>query len=547
MNGVFKFKENLFLRYKKEIMLTVGAVLTLTTVVKFIPGSDTAVENTTATQVSEQEEVIEEVIEANGFTVLLDGVDLGILKYEDDSDAAINRSIELVIEELGYNPEIQPDLQLEENFTLGESYLDTDILAIQLKEHIIENIEDIKVKAFVMKIGDDFTVALNSTKEIEQVLENAQSIYVNSEDMMLDVNLATDDHNSMVMTPTVTMVKEDEFTAEERTFTASTGDDEGTEEAVEKEKDIRNDGVTVAVDFAEDIMVVETYVNEEDIRDVITATEMITKENDEPKMYTISKGDVPSIIAENNGMTTAELYSLNPGLKENARRIQIGDEVIVMVPEPELSVSTDEQLVYTETIYRGTTYVDNPNKYKGSETVVDGGYNGVLQITAIATKINGKEQDRIIIDKTVIKEPKDKVISRGSKPLPAKGATGNYIVPLSNYRVTSPFGYRWGGFHYGIDLAAPTGTPVMASDGGTVTIAGWYGNYGYLVEIKHGNGVRTRYGHNSKILVSVGQKVAQYEVIAKVGNTGRSTGPHVHFEIRFDGVCANPAKYLDVY
>ena len=549
MNGVFKFKENLFLKYKKEISLTVGAVLTLATVVKFVPvdGSNVPSDIIDKAGVSDAPEVIEEIIETNGYKVMLDGLELGILNTTNDGQEAINEAMAMVVAELGYNPEVIPDLTYEDNYSLEKIYLNIDALAEDLKDHIIANLDSVKIKAFVMKIGDDFTVAMSCEDDIEQVLENAQSIYINSDDMILDINLAKDNHNSLVMIPTVTMVKEDEATLATRAFKGNDGNEgaDGLEpEKPEKEKDVRLDGETVAVDFAENVMVVETYVYEEEVKDVETATELITKENDKPKMYKIASGDVPSIIAESNDMTTTELYNLNPGLKENARRMQIGDEVIVMVPEPELSVATREQVSYTETIYRGTTYVNNPDKYKGSESTVDNGSNGVMSITAIVSKVNGDETKREIIDKTISVAPKDRVISRGSKPLPPKGATGNYSSPLTEYRVTSRFGYRWGGFHYGIDLAAPSGTPVQAADGGVVTIAGWYGNYGYLVEINHGGGVRTRYGHNSKILVSVGQQVSQYEQIAKVGNTGRSTGPHVHFEIRFDGICANPMNYI---
>ncbi len=551
MNGVFKFKENLFLKYKKEITLTVGAVLTLATVVKFVPtNGNTPADVKETAESMEPQVVVEEIIEANGFRVILDGIDLGVLQSQDDGQSALNEATKMVIAELGYNPEVDTTLVYEDNFSLEQSYLNVENLAHTLKDHVIDHLDTLKVKAYVMKIGVDFTVAMSSAEEIEEVLKNAQSMYINSDQMVLNIDLAKDNRNSLVMTPMVTMVKEDESSVVTRTFTGTDGTEsvEDSEASVEPvvEKDVRIDGETVAVDFAEDVMIVETYVDPEDIKDVATATELITKENDEPKMYKIGSGDVPSVIAENNDMTTTELYELNPGLKENARKMQIGDEVIVMVPEPELSVATDEEVTYTETIYKGTSYVDNPEKYKGSESTIDNGFNGVMEITALVSKVNGKEIGREITDKTVISEPKDRVISRGSKPLPPKGATGNYIAPLSSYKITSPFGYRWGGFHYGIDLAAPSGTPVMAADGGTVTIAGWYGNYGYLVEINHGNGVRTRYGHNSKIDVKVGQQVAQHQVISKVGNTGRSTGPHVHFEIRFDGVCANPADYVNL-
>ena len=112
--------------------------------------------------------------------------------------------------------------------------------------------------------------------------------------------------------------------------------------------------------------------------------------------------------------------------------------------------------------------------------------------------------------------------------------------------LTSGYGWRWGRMHRGIDIGAPTGTPIVAAAPGIVTYADWDGSgYGYLVEIKHPNGSLTLYAHNSEILVKEGQKVSQGELIAKMGSTGRSTGPHLHFEIHPQGNGAvDPMAYL---
>lgn len=582
MNGVFKFKENLFLRYKKEIALTVGAVVIMASVVRIVPGDAT---NEASKQLASEPTTpgVEAVIPANGFNVLQDGVAIAAIANYDEGQDAVHRAIELAIEELGYNPDVEPTLTLEENYTADMTFTSVEDLASILKDNLISNLDEVKVKAYVMKIGDDFTVAVRNEEDIKDVLKNAQNHYINSTDMVLDIQLASNEYNSMVMKPEVVMIKEGDL-ASTRTFTAEADetpvigeadnlegmggpseedllavnaaseaataaneaqDAEAVEVVEETPKDPTKDGDTVAVSFAEQVLIVEAYVSESDIKNVEEATDMITKENDEPKVYEVASGDVPSIIAENNDMGLTELYSLNPGLEENATKIHIGDELIVMVPEPELSVATQEELVYTQPIARGVTYVDNPDKYVGSKTTTDAGYDGVMELTAMVSKINGNEVSREIIGEKVLKEAKDKVVSRGSKALPVKGATGKYITPVTDYRITSPFGPRWGGYHYGVDMAVPTGTSVRASDGGTVTIAGWYGTYGYLVEIDHGDGVKTRYGHNSKLNVVVGQEVSQYEEVAKSGSTGRSTGPHVHFEIRFDGVCVNPMDYLN--
>ncbi len=114
----------------------------------------------------------------------------------------------------------------------------------------------------------------------------------------------------------------------------------------------------------------------------------------------------------------------------------------------------------------------------------------------------------------------------------------------SSHRFTSGYGKRWGRMHRGIDLAAPIGTPIYATADGTVIYAGWESGYGRLIKIRHSSGRETRYGHLSKIRVRPGQKVSRGERIGDMGNSGRSTGPHLHYEIRVHGKDINPMKYL---
>ncbi len=113
-------------------------------------------------------------------------------------------------------------------------------------------------------------------------------------------------------------------------------------------------------------------------------------------------------------------------------------------------------------------------------------------------------------------------------------------------KLTSRFGRRWGRMHKGIDIAGPVGTPINAAADGTVISAGWNsGGYGNLVELRHSDGTTTRYGHNSRLSVSVGQTVRQGQQLAEMGSTGHSTGSHVHFEIRPTGGSAvNPIAHL---
>jgi murein DD-endopeptidase MepM/ murein hydrolase activator NlpD len=127
-------------------------------------------------------------------------------------------------------------------------------------------------------------------------------------------------------------------------------------------------------------------------------------------------------------------------------------------------------------------------------------------------------------------------------PTGAASAAG-YVWPVHGV-LTSYYGWRWGRMHEGIDIAVSNGTPVVAAAAGTVIVAGWMGGYGNLVVVDHGGGVSTAYGHNTSVAVGVGQQVAQGQLIAYSGNTGHSTGPHVHFEVRINGAAVDPLGYL---
>ena len=150
------------------------------------------------------------------------------------------------------------------------------------------------------------------------------------------------------------------------------------------------------------------------------------------------------------------------------------------------------------------------------------------------------------VPKVVIKYPP----TSGQTSGPASSAIANVsaaqggIWPTSVTYISSPFGWRGAGWHTGIDLAGPQGSPIYAYKTGKVIFSGWGNSYGYLVKIDHGNGVATWYAHSSKLLVKAGDTVTQGQTIALVGTTGNSTGPHLHFEIRINGTAVNPYPYI---
>ena len=135
-----------------------------------------------------------------------------------------------------------------------------------------------------------------------------------------------------------------------------------------------------------------------------------------------------------------------------------------------------------------------------------------------------------------VREPARASRSRAKAPF--------WSAPLTSGRLTSRFGWRWGRAHQGIDIAVPTGTTVRAVGAGTVLTAGWSSGYGRLVTIEHADGTITAYAHLSAWLVDAGDRVTAGTPVARSGNTGRSTGPHLHFEVRKAGGQVNPIAWL---
>lgn len=153
------------------------------------------------------------------------------------------------------------------------------------------------------------------------------------------------------------------------------------------------------------------------------------------------------------------------------------------------------------------------------------------------------EKKVVVQTTTTYKNTQSSGFSTSRSTTSVKNLGISFIKPVSGV-LTSRFGSRWGRTHTGVDIGASTGTTIKAANGGTVIFSGWKGSLGKLVVISHGNGIQTYYGHCSSLLVSAGETVSAGQAIAKVGSTGRSTGPHLHFEIRVNGSAINPQSYI---
>ena len=214
--------------------------------------------------------------------------------------------------------------------------------------------------------------------------------------------------------------------------------------------------------------------------------------------------------------------------------------------DPVLPVVTVEEVTYTQPVDPPVEEVPDAALLLGEQQVLQEGTPGLEERTDRVTCTQGVEEARETMSVNRLTQPTPTQVAVGTAQ-GVEGAQGRFLWPLEG-RISSPFGARdlFGStsLHRGIDIAAPTGTPITAAAQGTVIWSGLRGTYGNLVKLDHGNGFVTYYAHCSQLLVQEGDTVEQGETIALVGSTGRSTGPHCHFEVLWQGELLDPLACL---
>ncbi len=218
-----------------------------------------------------------------------------------------------------------------------------------------------------------------------------------------------------------------------------------------------------------------------------------------------------------------------------------------------LEVVTTAKKVTKYTVPYSTVTTRTSTKAAGYMSVSTKGVNGVKQKSEITTYVNGVVTENTVVSDEVVSKPVNEVVVIGTgnssySSVIQNASSSGFIYPLEyKYIVTSPYGDTEGRSkpHKGIDLSnGRVGGAIYAAKSGNVTYAGFRNGYGYVIEINHGNGVITRYAHCNKLFITTGSYVSQGQVIAQVGNTGQSTGPHLHFEIEINGSCMDPETFL---
>ncbi len=230
--------------------------------------------------------------------------------------------------------------------------------------------------------------------------------------------------------------------------------------------------------------------------------------------------------------------------------LQGDEELLVVQMDVELGIQVTRRETYIAKVAYGTTYKNYDNKPNDWQQTISAGIYGQDEVVADVTYIDGERVGETVLSRTRLTDPVNRVVARGTLSIDDyfSNTGGRFIWPADGGYFNGSLG-SYGG-HTGMDIACPIGTTVRASKAGTVTTAlnyGWNYGYGRTVVINHGYGQITRYAHMSNVTVAAGQYVKQGQVIGYSGNTGNSSGPHLHFEIRIDGVIKAPENYIGRY
>ena len=327
-----------------------------------------------------------------------------------------------------------------------------------------------------------------------------------------------------------------------KVVTALTAEADGYEALATVEAQYKNENNETH--FANQVTVQQCRVQPEMIVSKEDAIKVLNGTKDALLTHTVSAGETFSSIALAYGIGTRQLMNANPDIVPEL--LQQGEKILVTAPQPLVAVEATEVITIEEAIPYEVEERKDSSIYKGTRKVLSKGSRGKKEVVYEVTKVNNEVTKKKALSETVLSNPTKEVVAVGTKIRPATAPTGVLARPYYG-TITARFGSRgsrWASTHTGIDYAGRTGDAIRAADGGTVTYAGWNGSYGKMVKISHGNGLETWYAHMSSISVRSGQKVAKGATIGKIGSTGNSSGPHLHFEVRKNGVAKNPSNYV---
>ena len=488
------------------------------------------------------------VQEDNYFTVSLNGVLVGRTESAQAAKDLLAGARRYLAGQDGDMFYSEAELTLDGRWVWFGKLDDRNEMILKMVDILKNQQVEVLKQAYTVKVNE-YMVNLSDTNEVKELLGTVLEPYDRGD--KFTVRLAMDPERELNVL-TANVIRQEELLNDE----PSSKDGAGVEQYfAEVYGDIKTDVTGTAfseldyglveLDFADKIEIVECWLPEKEITSLDEAVAQITVDLEKEQTYVVQEGDTLLQIAEEHEIAVEELLAINSGLEDEESILRIGDEIRITVAEPTLSVYRTER-VFAEGGYEAEVeYVENDSWYTNQQEILQQPSAGIRKAAALITSRNDTVLSEKIEKEEVSVEAVAKIVERGTKIPPT------FIKPLSGGRMTSNYGGRKAPTkgastnHKGTDWSVPVGTAVMASSGGTVTRAGWASGYGYVVYLSHEGGRETRYGHLSKILVKAGQQVKQGEKIALSGNSGRSTGPHLHFELRINGEAVNSLDYLE--
>ncbi|MBO4492888.1 MAG: peptidoglycan DD-metalloendopeptidase family protein [Ruminococcus sp.] len=309
----------------------------------------------------------------------------------------------------------------------------------------------------------------------------------------------------------------------------------------------RADGVIKDVSYKSDVEYTKGMYLAESVLSEDKAIELLTSSKEKKSVYIAQRDDTAVTIAQKFNMDLGKLEEMNPDISANCRK---GMLVNVIETESYLPIQYVREISPVTFIDYETIEVETSSLNAGTRGVIAKGRQGEKVSNIEVTYVDGKEYSRKTISTKITRQPVVEKIgigiyaARPDSPNTILTGSGEFGWPVDGGYVSDPFISDRN--HKGMDIGASTGTEIYAAADGVVVSAGWNsGGYGYFVQLGHVDGYQTVYGHMSSVLVAEGQEVSRGQLIGLVGNTGNSFGSHCHFEVRHNGICLDPALFIN--
>lgn len=405
----------------------------------------------------------------------------------------------------------------------------------------------------------------NKIKNVEPFTINGYKITITYKEETSEDSEDTEEAETETKEPLIINVLKKEYFEEAmlNTIAAFIGSDTLERYKNDNQIEITETGSTIEnVYWDEDISIKKDYLSTED--NIFTSADDLSKyllfgTLEAQKKYTVQLGDDINQVAFNNNLSTEEFLIANPTFTSANVLLSAGQQVNIGLINPLVTIVHEAEVIEDVVEPFKTIYEEDDTKYVGNNTTIQQGEDGLTRVTEKVLYKNGEIQTLFISNETEIYPSIDKIVSKGTKKYNNNyyysSSIGNedWTWPtITPYVITSKYGWRWGRLHAGVDISGcGTGSPIFAIQSGYVydLETNPNKNSGLTVYIDHGNGYFSVYMHLKKISVKVGQTVARGQQVGTMGNTGRSTGPHLHLGVYqgkpyYGGTALNPCKSI---